>query len=442
VRQGSAQALSVTATTTDHRRRLLAAMVEAASQHGYLGATVSRVAALAGVSRATYYQHFGCREECFLEAYRVEAGRLRDAVRDAAAATPPALRPEAVLEVLVGALAENPAVARVLLVEALAAPAPARAEHEQLIRVAEELIARHLDSQGTAFPIQIPAAALLGGVGEVLASRVISAPSEDLATVRDGLLRWIDSYRLPAGSRPLPQRRWGDLGRFARRVASRAAEQPPLLPRGRSALPRGAAAEERRRRLLDATARIAARSGYSQLTVAQIAAAARVPRTAFYSHFEDKQEAVRAAQIHGLQEAMGVVAMEYSAAASWPERVRRAMEAFLANVGSKPDYARLDFVESFAAGPAATRRRHESQMAFALFLEEGYRQRPSAGRLPRLCSEALGGAMFGMMRKLVVENQIERMPSLLAPASYTVLAPFIGPQKAAAQVQAWTRGAR
>jgi AcrR family transcriptional regulator len=212
------------------------------------------------------------------------------------------------------------------------------------------------------------------------------------------------------------------------------------LPRGRSALPKETAAEERRRRLLDATAKVAARSGYSGLTVARIAAAARVSRTAFYSHFDGKEEAVRAAQIHGLQEAMGVVAAEYSPAAPWPQRVGRAMHAFLTNVGSKPDYARLDFIESFAAGHETVRHRHENQMAFGLFLEEGYRQNAGAAGLPRVCSEAIGGAMFGMVRKLAVEDRIHRILSLLPAAGYTILAPFIGPEDAATQVQAWARG--
>ena len=37
------------------------------------------------------------------------------------------------------------------------------------------------------------------------------------------------------------------------------------------------------------------------------------------------------------------------------------------------------------------RRSFDNRMAYTLFLEDGYRQRPEAERLPRLCSEAIGG---------------------------------------------------
>ncbi len=225
-------------------------------------------------------------------------------------------------------------------------------------------------------------------------------------------------------------------------MTPRLASVPALLPRGRSALSAPDAAGARRRRLLDATARLTAADGYSALTVARIAAAARVPRAAFYSHFECKQEALLAAQTEALQEGMSAAAGAYSPAAPWPQRVWKAGGALLENVAGNADYARLDFVESYAAGSAAIRLRHENHMAFAIFLEDGYRQVPDAAVLPRACSEAIAGAVFGLMRSLVVAGRTERLLSLLPAAAYTILAPFIGAGEASSQVQAWARVAR
>jgi len=425
----------------DHRQRLCAAMVETAAQHGYSGATVARVVGRAGVSRATFYEHFADRDDCFLAAYRDKAAVGKRRVSLAADRAPAAGRPEAVLDALLGELAADRAAARLLLIEALAAPSPVRDEHEGLITGIDAAVAEFLDQQAPCAAIQIPATALTAGVVDVLARRALGDGGIDLSQLRSDLLRWIAAYRLPGGVGALPQRRWAELGRFAKLVEPRRPEAPALLPRGRSALPEEEAAADRRRRLLDATARLTAEDGYSALTVAEIAAAARVPRAAFYSHFESKQDALMAAQTHGLQGAMAVAAAEYSPPAPWPERARKAMRAFLVYLAEMSDYARLDFVESYAAGPAAVRHRHQNQMVFALFLEDGYRQNPDAARLPRACSEAIAGSILGLVRTLIVEGKTDRMLSLLPAAVYTVLAPFIGPQEAALQVQDRARGA-
>jgi AcrR family transcriptional regulator len=416
-------------------------MVEAASEQGYGRATVSRVVGLAGVSRATFYEHFADRDDCFLAAYRTKLEAIRGTVHGAAAAGSPDQRPEAVLDVLLAELAADAAGARLILVEALAAPEEVRAEHERLIAGIDREIAGFLDAQPSAGAVQIPATALLGGVGEVLATRMLTDPAEPVPRLRDELSRWIDGYRLPAGARPLSQDLWSELGRFSR-VIRRDPDRPPaLLPRGRSALPPEDAASLRRKRILDATVRLTAANGYQSLTVALIAAAARVPRNAFYSHFDGKEEALLAAQTEGMQGGMAVAAAEYSLSGPWPQRVWRSLSVFLTYVAENPDSARLAFVESYSAGRTVTLHRQRNRMAFGLFLEEGYRQSTRANRLSRFCSEAIGAAIFALMRKLVIEGRTEQMLSLLPPIAYTVLAPFLGPEEAADRVRAWARAA-
>jgi AcrR family transcriptional regulator len=417
-------------------------MIEAASTHGYANATVARVIALTGISRATFYRNFESRDHCFLVAYRIAAEGIRAPVQATAAASPPGEGTGAVLDVLLARLAADPATARFVLVESLAGPASVRAEHEKLVAELELLLAGFLDRQGKGGAIQIPAVALLAGIGGILAARIMNGFGNELEDLRGDLVGWIDAYRLPLGVEALPQDCWRELGRFAGVVAPAAVSHPSLLPRGRHALPPNSAATVRRRRLLDATARVTAESGYASLTVARIAAAARVPRAAFYSHFESKQEALLEAQTHALQGAMAAAASAYSPVGPWPVRIWKAVEAFLAFVAANPEYAYLDLVEACVAGPAAVRRRTENYMSFALFVEAGYRQSPSAAYLPRLSSEAIAAAIFGLMRKLVLEGKTDRMLSLLPAATYTIAAPFIGAEGAYERVQEWARGER
>jgi AcrR family transcriptional regulator len=416
-------------------------MVEVASERGYPGATVTRVTSLAGLSRATFYEHFPNLDQCFLAAYRERLENVRRAVGIAAARSGGEERPKAVLGVLLAELGARPAVARLILVEALATPAAIRQDHEELIGRVDRQIAAFLDSQPPVGALQIPATALLGGVGELLATRVLSGSLGALPRLREEIVGWIDSYRLPPGKHPLPQARWGELGRFSTMIRAGSEEPPALLPRGRSALAPADASELRRRRILDATVRITSEEGYSFLTVARIAAAARIPRSAFYSHFEGKDAALLAAQTEGLQGAMAAVAAEYSPQLPWPERAWRAMTAFLTYVAEHPGHARIDFVESYLAGRAVTLYRQQNRTAFALFLEEGYRQNERAAALPRVCSEAIGAALFALLRRLVVEDRTEQMLSMLPAATYAILAPFLGPEEAADRIGDWARAA-
>jgi len=431
----------VTTSLADHRDRLMAATAEALFTDGYAGTTVSRVVQLAGVSRATFYEHFADRDECFRVAYRERISSLQAASASALAGKPKRSWPEALIDAVLREFACDPATARLVLLEALAAPNPVRREHDDLIRRIEEQISCYLDAQTDQAAIQMPAIALLSGVGELLATRALAGGKDDPRHLQAELTRWLDAYRLADGARPLPQARWAELGRFSKELRSEPEGPPALLPRGRSALSPLEGAALRRRRILDATVRLAAEEGYPALTVAKIAQSARVPKSAFYSLFDGKEDALLAAQTEGMQGAMAAAAAEYSVRGSWPTRVWRAAVAFLTYVAENPGHARLDFIESYSAGQAVTKHRQQNRMAFALFLEEGYLQSSRGSRLSRFCSEAIAAAVFGLMRKLVIEGKTQQMLCAVPAMVYTVLAPFLGPERAADQVQEWARAA-
>ena len=63
---------------------MLDAIVELVAAHGYAGTTVGGIAAKAGVSRTTFYEQFGSKEDCFSAAYDAVAARVVDAIVAAA----------------------------------------------------------------------------------------------------------------------------------------------------------------------------------------------------------------------------------------------------------------------------------------------------------------------------------------------------------------------
>src|SRR3954449_11124855 len=112
--------LSREQVAASQRRRMLAAMTAAVAEEGYVRTTVADVIAGAGVSRETFYQHFSDKEECFLAAFDAASERLLAQVAQRPPGAPPAdpiARLDRLLAVYLSALAADPALSRVFLVE-------------------------------------------------------------------------------------------------------------------------------------------------------------------------------------------------------------------------------------------------------------------------------------------------------------------------------------
>jgi AcrR family transcriptional regulator len=104
------------------RMRILAAMTEVASERGTGSVTVAHVVTRAGVSRRTFYDLFSDREECFLAAFEEAIGRVSAMVIEAYEREANwRERIRAGLWALLVFLDEEPATARLCVVESLAA---------------------------------------------------------------------------------------------------------------------------------------------------------------------------------------------------------------------------------------------------------------------------------------------------------------------------------
>ncbi len=422
------------------RERLLGAMARVAARHGYREASVARVIEQAGVSRATFYEQFADREECFVATYREASKRVRrETLRIASQGDRPPQPGEILRGVLVNA-ERDPTAARLVLIESLAGGPLVREEHEKLLGEIERSIESYLGGGlDGASRLQISPRALLGGISSVVAVRGFNGETGRLADLTDDLLTWIQTYVVSADQQQRPPVDWYQLGRrfatsFSPPAVARALSPP--LPRGRNALPAGVVASEQRQRILDAVALLSREKGYAAMTVGDLAAAAHVTREVFYELFRGKEDAFLAAQALGLQESVARTAGEFFGAAAWPDRVWSGSQAMLGYMMEQPGLVFVNLVESYAAGAAAIRRTFDNQMAYTLFLEDGYRQRPEAEHLPHLCSEAIGGAILELMRRQVVDSGIARLMELVPQSVYVVLAPFIGPVAAIELVEA------
>ncbi|HEY1359662.1 MAG TPA: TetR/AcrR family transcriptional regulator [Thermoleophilaceae bacterium] len=113
------------------RMRLVRAMCEVMAESGYARTSVADILRRARVSRETFYELFDSKEDCFMSAFEEAYGHLLDAATPSGGGAP-IDRFSQLLRDYLGALAADPAAARVFLVEVYAAEPSALARRQEL----------------------------------------------------------------------------------------------------------------------------------------------------------------------------------------------------------------------------------------------------------------------------------------------------------------------
>ena len=106
------------------RRRLYAAAASVFARAGYADATAEAIAREAGMSKATFYEHFDNKEDCIVALFDAGAVAVVEAMRRAGAEAEtagPAGRVMAIVHTFLEALAAFPDEAQTLLVEIIGA---------------------------------------------------------------------------------------------------------------------------------------------------------------------------------------------------------------------------------------------------------------------------------------------------------------------------------
>jgi AcrR family transcriptional regulator len=171
----------------DQRTRMLAAMVDAMADKGYVATSVADVIAGAGVSRETFYQQFASKLDCFLAAFAVAEEVVVGAMAEAAAGDgAPADRADRAVTAYLDTLAAEPGVARLFLVEVHAAgPEAIRRRAELQRRVVEDLASRlGLARDADRFTASL----VVAGVGALVTLPVVEGDREAIRALREPIL--------------------------------------------------------------------------------------------------------------------------------------------------------------------------------------------------------------------------------------------------------------
>lgn len=174
--------------------RIIAALAAEASERGYHAVTVADLVRRAGIARNTFYENFSSKEDCFLAAQRFATAKALERVVAAAGEVedwPGQVRTG--LTALLEYIAQEPALARACMVEALAAsPASVRYYEESLQSfVSLFKVGRGVSQESEKLPATMEEA-IVGGVFWIVYQRLAQGQVEEL----EGLLPEILEFAL------------------------------------------------------------------------------------------------------------------------------------------------------------------------------------------------------------------------------------------------------
>jgi AcrR family transcriptional regulator len=160
------------------RRRIIDAIAELTAAQGYEATKIAEIVRRAGVARKTLYDNFDGKEEVFLAAF--DAGfaellaRVEAACAESASGWPDKV--EAALAAFLGYVAEQPALAKMCMIDALSAtPASGRRYDDAIQRFVE--IVRDAAPDDSELPDTIEET-LVGGVAWIVYQQIRRGESE------------------------------------------------------------------------------------------------------------------------------------------------------------------------------------------------------------------------------------------------------------------------
>jgi AcrR family transcriptional regulator len=178
------------------RERLLRAAATVFARAGYAEASAEAIAREAGMSKATFYEHFKGKEACLLALWDQAASFVLDAAGQAAdgAGVDRRQRMQAGIHAFLIVLAEHPDEARTLLVEVIGAGPEAAARRDGVLQSFAELL------HGTGgFQTFHDAFAVVGAIAELASRQIRLGDPADPRELEPVVLRLLSGSLAAAG---------------------------------------------------------------------------------------------------------------------------------------------------------------------------------------------------------------------------------------------------
>jgi AcrR family transcriptional regulator len=168
------------------RARIVAALAEESMVRGYRAVTVADIVRRAGIARNTFYDNFSSKEDCFLAAQEQATRESLQRFAEAEAEGEDwAARLIAGLGAFLGYVSEEPALARICIVEALSAGPVAQDRYERSLQEFATLLrrGRERSPHGDEDLPETLEEAIVGGVFWVIYRRIVLGEVERVAAL-------------------------------------------------------------------------------------------------------------------------------------------------------------------------------------------------------------------------------------------------------------------
>jgi AcrR family transcriptional regulator len=189
--------------------------------------------------------------------------------------------------------------------------------------------------------------------------------------------------------------------------------------------------QSQRQRILDAIVESCAEKTYAATTITDIVARARISRTTFYKHFDDKRKCFDAALDYCLTELQGAAASAHSPTDPPGDAARKGAAAVLEALAARPGLAQLLTGDALAVDPMVIERYRRLTIPAlrALWGRDGDGENADTHTDPRL---AFGQAQVLILNQIATGNA-DRLPDLLPEIVYLTVSPFEGHEEAIRQ---------
>jgi AcrR family transcriptional regulator len=180
--------------TRNQCERLIAGLAEAVAEHGYAKTTIAHITRHAAVSRRTFYEHFGSKDECFVAAYDTVMNELDRRVGEAFEQEkewPQAVR--AGLAAMLEFLTAEPHLARLSMVEALVAGPVVVERYDAAIQSLVPYFEAGREGRSPEVLAGLSPTteeALVGGIVSLISRRIFAGRTEELTALLPDLVEF------------------------------------------------------------------------------------------------------------------------------------------------------------------------------------------------------------------------------------------------------------
>jgi AcrR family transcriptional regulator len=176
---------------SNQRERILAAVADVCSAAGYVSMSVEDIVVVSGVSRRTFYDNFRGKQDAYLAAYdEITKQLLKRVSASYAAADGLVAKTRDSLASFLAFIAEEPSLADTCIVEVMAAGPIAIERRNGTMAAFTEMIGQAAAAElpKSKLPPRLTAETLVGGIYEVVYSRVLQGRGEELPSLLPDLL--------------------------------------------------------------------------------------------------------------------------------------------------------------------------------------------------------------------------------------------------------------